>query len=155
MSTRLPRRDVVPPDERGGSGDLDRVRSEIGELNETLQRHEERTKQVEAAISATPAGDALSARIDAIAAQLVDLDTRITAVSTELANQLSELGNDIDILQRRPPGAAIDDEQIDDLRTTQTRLASEQARYQIAFREDLARLAEQLRRPGDDVRRRG
>ena len=29
----------------------------------------------------------------------------------------------------------------------QERLASEQARYQIAFREDLARLAEQLRRP--------
>ena len=29
----------------------------------------------------------------------------------------------------------------------QVRLASEQARYQIAFREDLARLAQELKRP--------
>jgi hypothetical protein len=35
---------------------------------------------------------------------------------------------------------------IDELRDGQVRLANEQARYQIAFREDLARLAEQLRR---------
>jgi hypothetical protein len=39
------------------------------------------------------------------------------------------------------------DEVADALRDSQERLASEQARYQIAFREDLARLAEQLKRP--------
>ena len=74
-------------------------------------------------------------------------------MSTELANQLSELGNDIEALNNRPPGAPLDEGTLDELRDTQTRLASEQARYQIAFREDLARLAEQLRRP-DDPRRR-
>ena len=74
-------------------------------------------------------------------------------MSTELANQLTELGNDIDTLQR-PSGTVIDEEQIDELRSMQTRLAGEQARDQIAFREDLARLADQVRRPGDDARRR-
>jgi len=34
----------------------------------------------------------------------------------------------------------------DGLRTSQERLANEQARYQIAFRQDLADLAEQLAR---------
>ena len=37
-------------------------------------------------------------------------------------------------------------EVLDALRTTQTKLAQEQARYEIAFRQDLAALADQLRR---------
>lgn len=84
---------------------------------------------------------------DELRTQLATLDERITSVSTELANQLSELGNDIEALNSRSPeGAAPDQERIDQLRSGQERLANEQARYQIAFREDLARLAEQLRR---------
>ena len=35
---------------------------------------------------------------------------------------------------------------LDALRSTQTKLAQEQARYEIAFRQDLAALADQLRR---------
>jgi hypothetical protein len=35
---------------------------------------------------------------------------------------------------------------VDELRDAQTRLAGEQARYQIAFRQDLAELADRLRR---------
>ena len=53
----------------------------------------------------------------------------MTAVSTELANQLTELGHDIDGTHEG-----------------QVKLANEQARYQIAFREDLARLAEETQR---------
>ena len=75
------------------------------------------------------------------------LDSRVTAVSTELANQISELGNDIDALQKRAKDEPVADEVIEAVLDAQERLASEQARYQIAFREDLARLAEQLRRP--------
>jgi hypothetical protein len=44
------------------------------------------------------------------------------------------------------PIPAIDDELLEQLRDAQARLANEQARYQIAFRDDLARLAETLKR---------
>ena len=92
-------------------------------------------------------------RVDAVVAQLDALDARITSVSTELANQLSELGHDIDALQRRA-GDGVADEALEEVRDAQVRLANEQARYQIAFREDLARLAEQLKRPRDLAARR-
>jgi ferritin-like metal-binding protein YciE len=81
------------------------------------------------------------------------LDQRLTNVSIELANQLSELGRDIDGLGQRAPEVAegvVNDEVVDALRGGQVKLANEQARYEIAFREDLAALAEQLRRGRPD-----
>ena len=68
-------------------------------------------------------------------------------MSTELANQLTELGHDIDALNARPPGDGEMPAAVTELRDGQVRLANEQARYQIAFREDLARLASDLKRP--------
>lgn len=146
--------------------DLAQVKSDIETLRLAMVRHEERVRAVteSAAMPTEPAGttsnvDAsdrtptersltdVSARLDGVVEQIGALDARITAVSTELANQLSELGGDIDFLQNRPPGAPVDEEVLEELRDTQERLANEQARYQIAFRADLARLAEQLRRP--------
>ncbi len=99
------------------------------------------------------------------------LDARLTNVSTELANQLTELSRDIDAAAERPTAtlpppmaqhSSIDDLEtdelelrlaekfdmaIDEVRESQLRLATEQARYEIKFREDLAELAERLRRP--------
>ncbi|MFM8268374.1 MAG: hypothetical protein ACKOA2_10175 [Ilumatobacteraceae bacterium] len=80
-----------------------------------------------------------------IADQVGTLDQRVTAVSVELANQIDELGRDIDALSEAGP-AGVDDAALESLRTAQVRLANEQARYEIAFRADLATLAEQLRR---------
>ncbi len=80
-------------------------------------------------------------RVAELVARLDAIDARVTAVSTELANQLNELGGELDALAARP-----DDGAVEELRTGQVRLASEQARYQIAFRQDLAELAETLRR---------
>lgn len=77
------------------------------------------------------------------------LDQRLTNVSTELANQIGELGRDIDGLGQRVPeivDGVVSDEVVDALRGGQVKLANEQARYEIAFRQDLAALAEQLRR---------
>jgi hypothetical protein len=89
-------------------------------------------------------------------AQLSALEQRVTAVSIELANQINEIGSDIDALASLPSTdgptteprslSEVSDEVLDALRTAQVRLASEQARYEIAFREDLAALAEQVRR---------
>jgi hypothetical protein len=90
------------------------------------------------------------------------VDGRVTSVSTELANQLTELSSDIDAVGRQSSGdgGALDaaeiearlgerlDTAIDDVLDTTERLAAEQARYEIQFRADLAELAERYRRPG-------
>ena len=102
--------------------------------------------------------------------QAASLHERISNVSTELANQLGELSREIDVLaadgaansrvadkqaptSAMPPPAPIFEpsqtmptELVDQLRHSQVRLANEQARYEIAFRQDLAMLAEQVRR---------
>ena len=81
--------------------------------------------------------------------QVSTLEQRLSAVSTELANQVSELGNDIDGLAAHQTDVAqgtVSDEVIEALRSAQVKLAAEQARYEIAFRQDLAALAEQVRR---------
>jgi DNA repair exonuclease SbcCD ATPase subunit len=110
-------------------------------------------------------------RLDEIAATAAGIDERVTNISTELANQLTELSTDIDYVAQGMPtssGAApIDpeileaklqqrlDEEIDaklgigldEVRANAERLAMEQARYEIKFRQDLAELADRLRRP--------
>ena len=96
--------------------------------------------------------------------QLSGIQERLQSVSTELANQLSELGRDIDHLTEQqamlreaaPEGDAhsATDEVIETLRAGQVRLANEQARYEIAFRADLAELAEKVRRQLADPTRR-
>jgi hypothetical protein len=78
--------------------------------------------------------------------KLAALDDRVTSVSTELANQLTELGHDIDALADRPAADGGGNEALTAVREGQVKLANEQARYQIAFREDLARLAQELKR---------
>lgn len=65
---------------------------------------------------------------------LSDLDQRITNATTELARQLDELSRDLAAL--------------DDLRSTQERLAAEQVRYDLALRSELAALADEMRRRG-------
>ena len=86
--------------------------------------------------------DARSAREQATA-----LDDRIDNVSTQLANQLAELGSELDTLATREVvrPASLDDATVQSMKTGQVRLAAEQARYEITFREDLATLAEQVR----------
>jgi len=82
--------------------------------------------------------------------QVAALEQRLDSVGTELANQLSELGRDIDGLAKHAAQAAsgtVDEAVIESLRNGQIKLANEQARYEIAFREDLAVLAENLRKP--------
>lgn len=99
---------------------------------------------------------ALGDHVDELAERIAAVDARLTATSTELANQLTELGGDIEAISARQaetadtapvdPADTVDPETLDELRAAQERLANEQARYQIAFRQDLAQLAEDLRR---------
>ena len=91
---------------------------------------------------------------------------RVASIGTELTNQLTELSGDIDMLAARPDPTeaigAVAELKVDQARLAgdqvrladghdriadgQDRLANEQARYQIAFREDLAALADQVHR---------
>ena len=97
--------------------------------------------------------------VRANAEQLAAMHDRLQNVSTELANQLSELGRDLDALTEQQAAAAsngsadphtngnaVSDELVEALRAGQVRLANEQARYEIAFRADLAELAERIQR---------
>jgi hypothetical protein len=91
--------------------------------------------------------DRMKAEVTALRDELTTLDDRVTSVSTELANQLTELGHDIDALADRPTHDGVDGAELSAVQAGQVRLANEQARYQIAFREDLAQLAQELKRP--------
>jgi hypothetical protein len=129
--------------------EIERMKAEMASLREAIEQHGSSTFALEGKVNAlnhhAPPPDPTE-RVEELAAKIAELDARVTSVSTELANQLTELGHDIDALDNRPPGDGPDEVVVGELRDGQVRLASEQARYQIAFREDLARLAEQLKR---------
>ena len=118
------RRSTVP-------AELERVKAEVAELRAAIEG------------DSSPPPDP---RVDVLAGEIAALDARVTSVSTELANQLNELGHDIDALNAHPAGNGTE-AVVAELRDGQVRLANEQARYQIAFRDDLARLATELKRP--------
>ncbi|MGZ4770305.1 MAG: hypothetical protein ACXVLX_16720 [Ilumatobacteraceae bacterium] len=127
-------------------GPDDDVRLQLQELGERLQQGDELRSQIGQLAERMTSNDT-EAR--AVREHMALLDQRLTNVSTELANQISELGRDIDGLGQRVPeivDGSVSDEVVDALRGGQVKLANEQARYEIAFRQDLAALAEQLRR---------
>jgi septal ring factor EnvC (AmiA/AmiB activator) len=106
--------------------EVDQLRAELASLRQALDQHQDSAQ--------------------ALRDKLASLDDRVTSVSTELANQLTELGHDLDALAEHPP-EAVDQDALTAIRDGQVKLANEQVRYQIAFREDLARLAKDLKRP--------
>lgn len=77
--------------------------------------------------------------------QAAQLEQRLGQMGTELTNQLGELSREIDGLAARQSGPALSDATVENLRAGQVKLAAEQARHEISFREDLASIAEQLR----------
>jgi DNA repair exonuclease SbcCD ATPase subunit len=131
---------------------LDVVNSKIASLDDLNTRLTELAQRV-----TVTADDARQAKD-----QTASLHERISNVSVELANQLGELSREIDGIAGRaaaaamPPPAPVFDplqtmaeELVDQLRISQVKLANEQARYEIAFRQDLAMLAEQVKRSLD------
>ncbi len=74
--------------------------------------------------------------------RLDGVDARLVSISRELAMQIDELSRELD-----GDNGERDDQIVtllDELRDAQSRLAAEQARYQIAFRTDLADIADRL-----------
>jgi len=113
------------------SDDLDTLRAEMNEIRSEL----------------TTARDQLiatNATNESVALSISAIDSRVVHLGRELTNQLHELSSDLEQLEKQNDGASA--ETIAHLQTTQIRLATEQARYEIAFRQDLAEIADQLRR---------
>jgi chromosome segregation ATPase len=129
---------------------VDQIASQVGELTSKMN------SQQQVAADLGQLAERLAANDQAVRTtteQLAAVEQRVTAISVELANQINELGHDIDALASMPAapgtpstGGEVGDELLAELRTAQVRLANEQARYEIAFRQDLAALAEQVRR---------
>jgi chromosome segregation ATPase len=86
-----------------------------------------------------------SAAADGLSERLSRIEATVTGLGSELSRQLHELGSDIETLTQK-----VDDDSalqiIESVKSAQVRLANEQARYEIAFRQDLAALAESLKR---------
>ena len=75
--------------------------------------------------------------------RLAGIEARVSGMGSELSRQLHELGTEIEELSQRAEDSGVA-EMMDALKTTQVRLANEQARYEITFRQDLAALANKL-----------
>ena len=100
--------------------------AEVAELREQLAQWRSELAAVTAIDSEQ------SRRLEEVDGKIISLNARVTQVGTEVTHQLGELSNDIDSLGQRTDAANVD----------QVRLATEQARYQIAFRQDLAEVVE-------------
>ncbi len=131
---------------------LDSLNGKFAELSDRVTASADDARQ--ARDQATASHDDAKAARELTAA----LHERVSNVSTELANQLSELSGEIDGIARTQASAAaavaseqpISNEVLEKLTGAQVRLANEQARYEIAFRQDLATLAEQVKRSRTD-----
>jgi predicted nucleic acid-binding Zn-ribbon protein len=88
--------------------------------------------------------DAVRGGLQALEDRLHGVDARVTHMTTAITNQLHELDSEIDRLAKTADAASA--ETVSELRANQVRIAGEQARYAIALRQDLAELAEMLRR---------
>ena len=111
--------------------DLDQVRTELQSLRSEVTK---RTNEL----------SLVTAAINTLEQRLSVFDGRLSATNAEMSNQLHELGNEIQALlekQEDPASLAA----LEQRRVNQTRIANEQARYEIAFRQDLAMLAEIIR----------
>jgi len=111
--------------------DLDTLRAEFAQMRVDL---DSTRKQLDEMININ----------DKVVADLRLLDDRLVHMGREFANQIHELATGIDSLEKHADSVSA--ETVAELHDVQARLAAEQVRYEIAFRQDLAEIADQLRR---------
>lgn len=105
----------------------------VTEVNELRNLVNEQTARI----------DAEALRNESVLNRVNEIESRVTGMGAELSRQLHELGNDIDELSKRADNDETA-EVVGALKSAQIRLATEQARYEITFRQDLADLADRL-----------
>jgi phage shock protein A len=121
---------------------LGRRRREIENAVSALQG-DVRTLRDELLERSAATADAMR-RIQEIEGRFGEIELRVTNVVAELGNQLHELHADIERLENISDSTSA--ESVAQLREQQVRIATEQARYAISFRHDLAEVVELLRR---------
>lgn len=143
---------------------VDGLRNQLEELGAGLQRQQaqiadvaivatdaaERSEQTDAKVSTPSPDEAVAKRqLGQLAERVAGLDARVNQVSLEITNQLTELSSELDRAGEQTDTSELIDRinaRLVDISTGQERLANEQARYAIQFREDLAELADRLRK---------
>jgi len=85
-------------------------------------------------------------------AETTRIQARLAEIGEQLSRQVDELGREVDAAVQKAERASADAQAplaaLDDVKAAQVRLASEQVRYDLALRAELAELAERLRRSG-------
>ena len=124
---------------------------DVSSLEETVEEQRARLADLALVAAALHGDESLRSQLGKVAERMSALDGRVDQISTELVNQLDELGGELDALGR---AVEVNDvgqirTKLDDITSGQERLANEQARYEIQFRQDLAEAAERFRRPGN------
>lgn len=142
---------------------LQRQQAQIADVAVVATDAAERSEQTDAKVSQlatsdhgastdatpSPTGDDGARQLGQLAERVAGLDARINQVSLEITNQLTELSSDLDRVGDHADTESLIDRinsQLDDITGGQERLANEQARYAIQFRQDLAELADRLRK---------
>ena len=123
---------------RATKAEVDEIRSQLATLVAQIQQ-------------IADADSSRGTQLESVMSQLRQLDGRIGQIGNEVTHQLTELSTDIDKLGHRTQDLSehIDHltelpSVVDEVRSDQARLANEQARYEIAFRQDLAEVAEMV-----------
>jgi chromosome segregation ATPase len=130
--------------------DVALVATDAAERTDTALDEVRAVTQADATPERDPVAE-LQAQLGQLAEKVGAVDSRVNQVSLELTNQLTELSGDLDRASTRADALDMIEQltsQLNDVTGGQQRLANEQARYAIQFREDLAELADRLRRPG-------
>lgn len=118
--------------------DIDSLREEFGRMRTDLD-----SARAEVDATRKQLNDMATAN-DKVLAEVRNLDDRLAHMGREFANQIHELATGIDGLEKHADSVSA--EVIADLHGVQARLTAEQVRYEITFRQDLAEIADQLRR---------
>lgn len=118
--------------------DIDSLREEFGRMRTDLD-----AACAEVDATRQQLNDMATAN-DKVLAEIRNLDDRLAHMGREFANQIHELATGLDGLEKHADSVSA--EVIADLHGVQARLAAEQVRYEITFRQDLAEIADQLRR---------
>lgn len=118
--------------------DIDSLREEIGRMRTDLD-----SARAEVDATRKKLDDTVAAN-EKVVAEIRSLDDRLAHMGREFANQIHELATGIDGLEKHADSVSA--EVIAELHGVQARLAAEQVRYEITFRQDLAEIADQLRR---------
>ncbi len=121
-------------EQKASAASVDELRTIVAELRVTVDQQADALRDA-------------NTRLDSIAKLVSGLESKVSLIGTEIGNQVHEIGNEISAMVKKIENAeTIAEEAFEQLAANQARLANEQARYEITFRQDLAQIADMARR---------